>query len=363
MNKADRNLAIPVRSLMLAATLVCCQQASSSQVQIREAPKIKFPGVVDCNSPAHWSGDTLYAFNSEGNSYWTKGTDLLHLGAPVWCYYSNEVWGGRWIEATWKEKDGMLYGWYHMEPWGAKDAKGVCPERTRKPAYLTAPKIGAVRSSDDGAHWEDLGIILEAPEPLNCDTANHYFAGGNGDFSVMLDQRSKYMYFFIGTYHADPSEQGVAVARMRWKDRDHPVGKAWKWRKGRWSEPGLGGHVTPILPAKTDWHAENADAFWGPSIHWNTHLQGYVMLLNRTKDMAWTQEGIYISYASRLDAPESWTVPERILTTTGWYPQVIGIGETERYTDKLSGRTARLFVHGESNWEITFMKPGENVAE
>lgn len=41
----------------------------------------------------------------------------------------------------------------------------------------------------------------------------------------------------------------------------------------------------------------------------------------------------------------------------GWYPQVIGTAKGE--TDKLAGRTARLFLGGLSNFEIVFLKPGE----
>jgi hypothetical protein len=41
----------------------------------------------------------------------------------------------------------------------------------------------------------------------------------------------------------------------------------------------------------------------------------------------------------------------------GWYPQIIGTAKGE--TDKLAGRTARLFLGGLSNCEITFLKPEE----
>ena len=41
----------------------------------------------------------------------------------------------------------------------------------------------------------------------------------------------------------------------------------------------------------------------------------------------------------------------------GWYPQVIGTAKGE--TDKLAGRTARLFLGGLSNLEIEFVKPGD----
>jgi hypothetical protein len=97
------------------------------------------------------------------------------------------------------------------------------------------------------------------------------------------------------------------------------------------------------------------DAFWGPSVHWNTYLEQYVMLLNRARDADWTQEGIYVSFASRLDDPSSWSAPVKILNTAAWYPQVMGI-EDGSGTDKVAGRVARLFVGGTSDHVIQFIK-------
>jgi hypothetical protein len=42
-----------------------------------------------------------------------------------------------------------------------------------------------------------------------------------------------------------------------------------------------------------------------------------------------------------------------------WYPQVIGLDKSRHETDKLAGRVARLFIRGQSRWEIFFLKPGE----
>lgn len=319
---------------------------------LTDAPEIRLRE-TDCNSPAHWNGDTLYIFNSIGQPYRSHGPDLLHLditGLPV--RYDNEVSGARWIEATWRDDDGTLYGWYHNEP------LGVVPEV--KDRHLTAPRIGAAVSRDNGATWHDLGFILEErPGSLRRDTRNFYFAGGNGDFCVAVDRDRRFIYFLFSTY-GDFAEQGVSVARMPFADRAHPAGKVRKWHDGRWAEPGIGGHVTPIFRAAIDWHREDADAFWGPSVHWNTHLGQWVMLLNRARDKDWAQEGIYISYNRDLARPGDWSKPLRLMdppSKPGWYPQVIGTARGE--TDKLAGRTARLFVHGVSRWEITFRKPGE----
>lgn len=355
-------------SVFLAiAPTSCAIAAVGPAAVLREVPLIRMPGVpkpdapqggaVDCNSPCHWDGDTMYIFSSEGHPFRSSGPDLMHLNPESErSTYDNEkdYNGGRWIEATHKAEDGKLYGWYHREP------GGVCPGKP-----LTAPEIGAVVSTDNGMNWRDLGIILKAPDDsLFCDTPNKYFAGGNGDFSVILDQQKEYLYFLISTYHKDPKEQGVAIARMRYADRDAPVGKVFKWHRGQWKEPGLGGRVTPIFGPTIDWHKPRANVFWGPSIHWNTHLERYVMLLNLARDKDWTQEGIYVSINRDIVNPEGWSKPEKILDAgrleaSKWYPQVIGTNAAGRETDKLAGRVARLFVAGRSKWEIIFLKPGE----
>jgi hypothetical protein len=294
----------------------------------------------------------MFVFTSSQFPYRSSGADLFSLEQParaVTIAPRADVRGGIWIEATYRAGDGSLYAWYHNEP------PGLCGNNSR----LTAPRIGALISRDEGKSWQNLSIILDAPQgSLNCSTQNYYFAGGNGDFSVILDQSGQYFYFFISTYHRQFGEQGVAVARMKFEDRDNPTGKVWKWSNGSWSAAGLGGRATMTFPALIDWHRTNANAYWGPSVHYNTHLETYVMLLNHAVDRNWSQEGIYISFNNNLDDPLGWSAPERlpINQQIGWYPQVIGIEGGE--TDKTAGHVARLFIAGRSSWEIVFHPTG-----
>lgn len=343
------------------------QPPANPTVVVRQAPPLRFPGAKsdapdhdgasDCNSPAHWDGDRFFIFNSAGSPWRSSGTDVGHLRrAEQECQFDQRALGGRWIEATWKARDGLLYGWYHLEP--EKVCEGRRPTRSR--ITLTAPRIGAVRSRDNGANWEDLGIILLAQPVLRCNSRNSYFAGGNGDFSVMLDRNEEYLYFLFSTYAGTVGEQGVAMARMRWADRNHPTGKVTKWYAGRWTEPGLGGRATPVFRAEGDWHGPRPVAFWGPSIHWNTHLEKFVVLLNHARDSRWAQEGIYTATTSDLSRPLTWTEPRKLLAPAiadRWYPQVIGSDSQKKETDKLAGRIARLFVRGISYWELVFHRP------
>jgi hypothetical protein len=238
------------------------------------------------------------------------------------------------------EDDGVLFAWYHHEP------GKICPG-----TGLTAPKIGAMVSYDNGVSFQDLGFILESGDPIDCSAQNGYFAGGNGDFSVIPDLNGGYFYFVFSNYGGDVSAQGIAIARMDFNDRYNPGGSVWKNYNGVFSEPGLGGRVTPIFPANVSWNSANTDAFWGPSIHWNSALNQFVMLLNHSCcSSGWPQEGIYLSWNPDISDPSGRAAPLRILDGIGWYPQILG--ESIGDTDKLAGSVSRLYVYGISNWEF-----------
>ena len=341
-----------VRELFVCslAVGVGCAQA----VVVQGAPQVRYPvPIVDGNSPSVWVDGTLRVYTSTGDPLAMRGPNLFSL----WQSESPEVLPRDhyplWIESVWREEDGTIYGWYHHEP------PNVCSG-----GKLTAPKIGALVSEDGGETFRDLGIVLETGYPLNCKAANGFFAGGHGDFSVIPDQERQYFYFLFGNYSGPVAEQGVAMARMAFADRRSPVGAVYKYHSGQWTEPGLRGRVTPVFPAARSWEGSDADAFWGPSVHWNTHLEAYVAVLNRSCcKSGWPQEGIYLASAEDLGDPKSWQRPTKILDAKaigfapGYYPQVVGIEEGG--TDTLAGEKARLFVKGVSKWEIVFVKEEE----
>jgi hypothetical protein len=318
---------------------------------------IEFPAKTDSNSPAFWSerdgAQQLFVVNSYRTPAVSAGSRPGRLTVLSAAAFDNEMEWGRWMEAVVPDVDGTLYGYYHTEPEGACAGYGVA-----------VPQIGAARSNDNGLTWTDLGIILEAPAGTeDCDTPNFYFAGGVGDFSVMLDPDASHLYIFYSTYSARFREQGVAVARMRWSDRDSPRGQVAVWREGAWVEPVFDDEAqdywfpaaTPVFRAIGSWHDRfgRVNAFWGPSVHWNTYLEEYVMLLNRAIDPAWRQEGIYAAFSPSLENPAEWSRAYRILRGGSWYPQVIGI-EPGLGTDRLAGKTAWFFMGGRSEHLIVF---------
>jgi len=378
------------------------QEDALPTVDLRPAPLIQMPGVevpernflheADSNNPLHWDGEVLYLFNNFGHPWRTSGPDIEHLGNRINVdlgHQNNKM--HLWIESTWKDDDGTLYGAYHYEP------DTICFSNSH---ILTAPRIGWIRSSNNGASWEDLGFILSAdPCRINCLTKSPWDSGGTGDFVFFLDRNKEYFYFYGTSYDPDFAEQGVFAARLAYAHRDKPAGKVMKWHNGAWSEPGIWGHLTPVFPADRDYHKLDGSMFWGPAIHWNTYLQTYVMVLNHAIDTRLTQDGIYISYNRDVGDPNGWSKPRMILNregilrattfgkvvgdmllvprgarygdlrpssdgtvindmvSSGWYPQVIGTEKGE--TDKLCGRSCRFFMNGKSQLEIMFRKPGE----
>jgi hypothetical protein len=341
------------------------------EATLLRTPAITLTGEVDSNSPAVWElidGEPrLVVLTSvAGRPSWASGSSLRALSPPAPVVISPWPGEGVWMEAIVRDDDGTWYGFYHNE-------------RTAVPCgstTLVTPRVGAARSHDFGVSWINLGILLEAPSTTyDCDTLNKYFAGGVGDLSATVDRDHRYVYLFFSQYGATVANQGIAAARFLWADRDEPVGKTDIWSGGAWIPAGrirrgsmaqlLSGidqmrmrwalaAATPLFPTNNSWHGSDTavDAFWGPSIHWNTHLERYVMLLNRAKDETFAQEGIDISFNRSLENPAGWSSPVRILDGGNWYPQVMGIDPGG--TDTEAGQVARFFMRGRSDFLIRF---------
>lgn len=308
----------------------------AQRVELSSAPEVAIPFRVDGNSPAVWRDGRFHFFTSDGTPVTAEGADQFTLSGVKNIVVDRADHLPMWIEAAWADSDGTIYGWYHNEP------GGVCSG-----GKLTAPRIGAVVSYDGGSTFFDLGLVLTSGDAPDCSAKNGFFAGGHGDFSVILGRDQTYFYFLFTNYGGDPAGQGVAIARMAFEDRRMPVGAVRKYFNGEWVEPGLGGRVSPIFPAAVSWQRSDTNSFWGPAIHWNSNADSYVVLLNHACCApGWPQDGIYVSFNPDLGNPLGWTAPRRILGDIGWgpgfYPQVIGLGPGgDRHRGESSGAALR----------------------
>jgi len=186
------------------------------------ATPIDLPGETDSNSPSAWSTDEGTPMLHVFNSYWAgpsvaRGFTLQTLGAAEFVTFVPRPRYNFWIETVIPEADGTWYGYYHYEV----PAEEACGDPQRM-----LPRIGAARSTDRGATWEDMGVILEAPaNSHDCASPNMYFVGGGGDFSAVLNNSRTMLYIYFSQYPRDVTRQGVAVARLAWVDRDAPAGR------------------------------------------------------------------------------------------------------------------------------------------
>ena len=342
------------------------QETRVPTARLVPASKLTLPGRMDSNNPFVWhEADgvrTLTALTSWGGvPELARGTALDHLAPVGAATFENHPGHGVWMEAVIPDDQGAWYGYYHHE----RPAE-ECGRLDRQ-----LPRIGAARSLDQGRTWVDLGVVFDAPPgSAACTSTGRFVLGGVGDVAAMLDRDGQYVYLFFSQYERDPSAQGVAVARMTWANRDEPAGALAVWNDGAWlpasptfAEDGetptgvIYPVGTPLVPATRPFHDGNAaaDVYWGPAVHWNTHLEQYVMLLNRADNEAFKQEGIYVSFAVALDDPRAWSAPAKILNGGEWYPQAVGL-EAGRGTDRLAGARARFFLTGTSSHTIEFQR-------
>ena len=106
---------------------------------------------------------------------------------------------GVWMEAIIPDESGAWYGYYHHER-----PADLCGRPDRQ-----LPRIGAMRSTDNGQTWEDLGIVLDAPPGSEaCDSRNRFVLGGIGDVTAALDADGKDVYLYFSQYLRDGAIAG-----------------------------------------------------------------------------------------------------------------------------------------------------------
>ena len=356
-----RLVSTSVLVLAFATGVPLAQGAKLPSARLVSAPAIALPGQIDSSNPFVWDWvdglRRLFVVTSWGGvPIQSSGQSLeqLHRGEPV--SFVNHPGHGVWMESIVTDDVGTWYGYYHHER--------PADECNRPERQL--PRIGAARSTDQGRTWEDLGIVLDAPAgSARCGSTNRFVLGGVGDVSAVLDAEHRDVYLFFSRYFGDAQRQGVAVARIAWADRDSPKGRATIFNDGAWlpaSETGESAGYsyppgTPLVRASQPFHDGNpsADVYWGASVHWNTYLEQYVMLLNRAKDENFGTEGIYVAYSPSVSDPHEWSAPQRLMRGGEWYPQAVGIEDGG--TDRLAGRRARFFLTGKSDQFIEFTRP------
>ncbi len=148
-------------SVALACLAIVTAHAQTTRVptaRLTSASRIDLPGEIDSSNPAVWSlvdgVQRLFVLSSWGGvPVRSAGSsiDSLQRGSPV--AFASHPGHGVWMEAIIPHADGTWYGYYHHER-----PADLCGRPDRQ-----LPRIGAIRSADNGQTWEDLGIVLDAP--------------------------------------------------------------------------------------------------------------------------------------------------------------------------------------------------------
>ena len=375
--------------------------------------KIYFNSFVDCNMAEVWIGDTFRIFPGKygEDPLWGNARDLkfadgknadeafssnadafteprMPPNAPIG---TPGLHGAVWFETVYQDTADMtgktLYAVYHNEnypstlPWDEATGEGYKDEKW--PQGLKGPtspaavcRIGIMKSTDGGRSWENKGIFIEDYQArliLKPYNTSNTFAGGVGDPSAVACGEYLYLFYgeygFPGTYteadyNADKewSGQCISVARISLRDLDNPVGKAKRWDGKGFNAPhdGIGAPVASLQIPRAEGggpaSSPTGGFHWGPSVSWNTYLNGWVMLMGKVTGSSWAGSSIYISFNKNRDLGEAlnsqeWSTPQLLLDKPGyflWYPSLQPMNTPEdianRHTCLKLGQRARLFV-------------------
>jgi hypothetical protein len=183
-----------------------------------------------------------------------------------------------------------------------------------------------------------------------------------------------YLYLFYGEYgypgvydsvRYDPavewSGQCISVARIALADLDQPEGKAKRWDGQGFNAPwdGIGKPVAALqIPMQAGGGPASSPSggfHWGPSVSWNTYLNGWVMLMGHVTGQSWVGSKLFISFNPHPDLgagnnAQDWTKPQLLVDKPGhtmWYPSLQPMNTPEdiagKHTSLRLGQRARLF--------------------
>ncbi len=403
------------------ACLTCCHSLSRhSSVAGFKTPKFKliqtdtfrFNNFVDCNMAEVWIGDTFRIFPGKygEDPVWGAAHDLkfasgrhadevfstpaqqytapgLPVNAPVG---TPGLHGAVWFETVYQDaRDASgrtLYAVYHNEnypetlPYNPETGEGYIDKDwplglTDRITPAAVCRIGIMKSTDGGWHWENKGLFLEDKQPrmiLKPHNTSKTFAGGVGDPSAVAVGDYLYLFYgeygYQGVYNAatyDPatewSGQCISVARIALRDLENPQGKARRWDGTGFNAPwdGIG---KPVASLQIPMNAGGGPAssptggfHWGPSVSWNTYLNCWVMLMGHVTGKSWVGSKMFISFNPHADLgagnnAQDWTQPQLLVDKPGhvmWYPSLQPLNTPEDIAQKRTslrlGQRARLF--------------------
>lgn len=226
-----------------------------------------------------------------------------------------------WLCGLWADHDtGIWYALIHDE------YNYVDPSHVRN--------IQLAESKDKGITWTLKEIVLTSDDPETKDyNPGRYMSFGVGDQKLFVDEKGGYFYLYYmnawidtvdGTAFAN-NYKTVSVARAPISGK-MARGTWQKWYNGEWSQPGIGGHDSPLFtPPSTA-------AF----VTYNTYLNRYIAF-----GMKKNSSDGFISTCTDMNL-QNWTQPVKFIDAADmqWYQWVIDPTTLSRH---VTGQTFRLY--------------------
>jgi len=253
-------------------------------------------------------------------------------GNRYWCT-------GLWVDPS----DGKWYTLVHVEyNYVSAGVAGNWPMR----------RIGYATSSDLGKNWSWGGFILTSDSD---DTSWKSGAGGvydrgSGDPRLFVDEANGFIYIYYFHHWLDTNTgewySDTRVARSPISSK-MAVGSWVKFYNGAWTQPGIGGHDTCVVPG-----AINGFVFY------DTYLNQYVVMGQKQEHQEYS---VFISLCSDLTT-QQWSPPEKVIMgQLGYYDWVWDTNNSSMFTCGQSFRyySSRINAGGWSSryLPITFL-PG-----
>lgn len=188
---------------------------------------------------------------------------VVHFGQPNG---DDRYWMvGLWIDPATQYWYTTVHIEFDYEQWGRRTGSG---DHFRR--------IDLAVSRDQGRTWTNQGDIITPPTPTVSTVTNYpgpTFSFGDGDQKLYIDKAHGYFYLYYQTATIEKATghrdvENIMAARAPISRKMAP-GSWTKWYNGAWSQPGLTGQESVVVP--------NCDSFF---VCWNTYLHAYLAVAN-----------------------------------------------------------------------------------
>ncbi len=180
--------------------------------------------------------------------------------------------------------------------------------------------LGLAKSEDEGASWQDLGLIIGLP--YNAKSALDI---GDSTLVVTTDPatRQKYFYVYFGTdttYLSVARASYDALLQAAFAEGEDATifpatGQFSKYFQGQWNQPGLNGKSSELFPAVT------GETDGDPEIYWSAYRNRFIAIMDN---------GQYIAYGESVDGL-NWPAMQVVFgknpqTAVYGYATAVGLG-------------------------------------